>query len=134
MFGMLLSVAEDGWSEAAEGQARRGARPDEFRRVLFADLAGFHHLMFGRAPEIERSRGERDGSAIAWARAILRIAQDRIPDVLVLPSADPAIVEEVVAAEMEAIRDAAELAHDTLADRLREGVALWRGGAFAAPE
>lgn len=74
MLGTVLFLAERGWSETARQQAPRGNRPDAFRAVLFANLAGFHHRMFGRAPEIERNRGERDGSGIVWARAILRLA------------------------------------------------------------
>ncbi len=126
MLCTLLSLAENGLLEIAERKAPRGNRRDAFRAVLFANLAGFHHRMFGRAPEFERNRGERDGTGVEWARAILRHAESRIPDVLVVPSVAPAIVEEVVAAEMEAVRDAAGLAQGTLANRLREGWTLWR--------
>jgi hypothetical protein len=89
VLGLLQLLAEIGLSETAEGRARRGPRPDAFRKALFANLAGFHYRMFGCAPEFERNRGERDSSGVEWARAILRLAVHRVPDVLLLPSADP---------------------------------------------
>jgi hypothetical protein len=113
----LIRLAEAGLQCNSGRPATSGRRPNSFRADLFRRLARFHYEMFGRLPEIERNRGDRDGRGVFWAQTVLSLAAKKVPPVLRADYGPDDLIEP----HRRAIVQAADLTLATVADWLAKG-------------
>ncbi len=82
ILGLLVALARRSVAVVEGDMGSIGRREDAFRRDLFTGLARAHATMFGVPPRARDKAGNPNPAAIAWTRAVLGVAVERLPSCL----------------------------------------------------
>jgi len=142
---LTLVAALARWRAARLKRAagKRGGKPDRLRDELFRMMAGAHEMVFGCRPATRAKTGLPTGGSIAWARAVIRWAADRIeaswagakPQTATAERSSPGQTAMDAAAGAEAaacvarFRALADLSDRRVSDLLDQGWKAWQAGA-----
>lgn len=113
--GLLAFLADEGARKAPRGKG--GAPSGAFAENLFANLARLHEEAFGVPAQPRDKIGKRRGVSVPWAREIVRLAAERLPDCTPVSELQARVAE---------LRKVEALADSTLANLLQNGIGHWR--------